>query len=558
MVFPEHGDTLSGIVDIYGTVFEDVALKNYNLSIYPGDADFTDYNQRIFGKTKNTSQPGFTNQKVHSWNTSLNPDGEYYIRFTATDSVGNKDVSCDVFTGGLCSRHVIKVTVDNDTDEPLSLSAGIESDFGEVACLDVEGSVNVDFYGSALGGTSPYTYSWDFGDSSGTSDLQNPSYQYDVAGSYEVMLTVTDDLGVIATSSEMIEIQNCENNVEYAWVTGDWSTCSVSCGGGTQTRDVYCTANGDMVEDSECINTVGEAPVNSQACNSQSCGSGTFSSSGSSGGGISPFSLANTQITMQCVNGKVNMDITWLTNYQSSSRVLYDTTSHAGVLGLAPNYGYSNSTTLDSSQVTGHSISINGLEPNTFYYFRPVSIYNSNEVVGEEKPLTQTLSCEGDVNEVIVLGEEGAPDLTLSHKSLESFVNPGAKNVQFELIVKNNGDLTSYNTVLTKELPAGLSYSGIGGAYWTWHLGDILPGESKIIKVGVDVLDDIKAGDYKSEATVISDNNDEVIAVADLEVRLISVLAETGFSAIEFGAMISLLFVALGLRRVLKSKLASI
>jgi uncharacterized membrane protein len=261
---------------------------------------------------------------------------------------------------------------------------------------------------------------------------------------------------------------------------------------------------------------------------------------------------------MQCVDGKVNMDITWLTNYQSSSRVVYDTASHAGVLGLAPNYGYASSTTLDSNTVTGHSVSINGLESNTFYYFRPISIYNSNEVVGEEKPLTKTLSCEGDINEIIVLGEEGAPDLTLSHKSLEEFVNPGAKNVQFELIVTNNGDLTSYNTVLTKELPDGFNYAGIGGAHWTWHLGDILPGESKVVKVGVNVSGDAKAGNYKSEASVTSDNNEEVVATADLEVRLIAVLAETGFSAIEFGAMLSLLFVALGLKKVLKSKLASI
>ncbi len=29
----------------------------------------------------------------------------------------------------------------------------------------------------------------------------------------------------------------------YSWWTGDWSNCSVSCGGGTQTRSVVCVRN---------------------------------------------------------------------------------------------------------------------------------------------------------------------------------------------------------------------------------------------------------------------------------------------------------------------------
>ena len=49
----------------------------------------------------------------------------------------------------------------------------------------------VDFTGSASGGTEPYKYSWDFGDSESSSE-QNPLHTYSIASDYTVTLTVTD------------------------------------------------------------------------------------------------------------------------------------------------------------------------------------------------------------------------------------------------------------------------------------------------------------------------------------------------------------------------------
>lgn len=54
----------------------------------------------------------------------------------------------------------------------------------------------------------------------------------------------------------------------YSWSVGAWSACSVSCGGGTQSRVVTCVRNdGKTVEDSLC----GSKPVTSQVCNAQAC-----------------------------------------------------------------------------------------------------------------------------------------------------------------------------------------------------------------------------------------------------------------------------------------------
>jgi PKD repeat protein len=53
------------------------------------------------------------------------------------------------------------------------------------------------FTSTTTGGDGNYTYAWDFGDASGTSMQQNPTYSYATAGTYTVTLTVTD--GALAT-----------------------------------------------------------------------------------------------------------------------------------------------------------------------------------------------------------------------------------------------------------------------------------------------------------------------------------------------------------------------
>jgi PKD repeat protein len=66
--------------------------------------------------------------------------------------------------------------------------------------------LNVSFAGSATGGTAPYSYSWNFGDGSAASTLQNPSHTYNSACTCTATLTVTDSSAPVKTATSNVTI----------------------------------------------------------------------------------------------------------------------------------------------------------------------------------------------------------------------------------------------------------------------------------------------------------------------------------------------------------------
>ena len=80
----------------------------------------------------------------------------------------------------------------------------------EITSSDREGvaPASFDFEANVTGGTVPYTYSWDFGDGSVESeDDETISHTFDVAGTYNVDLTVTDSTGRTVSDSILITVE---------------------------------------------------------------------------------------------------------------------------------------------------------------------------------------------------------------------------------------------------------------------------------------------------------------------------------------------------------------
>jgi hypothetical protein len=75
------------------------------------------------------------------------------------------------------------------------------------------------FYGEVAGGFPPYSYEWDFGDGT-TSTEGTPTQAYKADGSYTVSLTVTDDRGNTDT----------ETRTDYINVLPGWSAGSIASG----------------------------------------------------------------------------------------------------------------------------------------------------------------------------------------------------------------------------------------------------------------------------------------------------------------------------------------
>ncbi|MEW5805640.1 MAG: peptidoglycan-binding protein [Patescibacteria group bacterium] len=82
--------------------------------------------------------------------------------------------------------------------------------------------------------------------------------------------------------------------------------------------------------------------------------------------------------------------VRWETDHPATSRVIYDTVSHE-TLTEWPNYGYAFSTPeIDiDSKVTSHLVTVDGLAPDTTYYYRTVSV-GSPVSVGDEQTTTTT------------------------------------------------------------------------------------------------------------------------------------------------------------------------
>jgi len=72
--------------------------------------------------------------------------------------------------------------------------------------LEAVAPATLEFEANVIGGTEPYSYSWDFGDGSEESNEETVEHTFEEAGRYNVALTITDAEGRTASDTDTITI----------------------------------------------------------------------------------------------------------------------------------------------------------------------------------------------------------------------------------------------------------------------------------------------------------------------------------------------------------------
>ena len=138
----------------------------------------------------------------YSWNfgdgsaasTVQNPSHSYTSACTCTATLTVTDSSAPVKT----ATSNVTITV-SAVGNPLAATASGTPTSGQTP-------LNVAFTGTATGGNPAYGYSWNFGDGSAASTLQNPSHSYTSACTCTATLTVTDSSAPVKTATSNVTI----------------------------------------------------------------------------------------------------------------------------------------------------------------------------------------------------------------------------------------------------------------------------------------------------------------------------------------------------------------
>jgi hypothetical protein len=174
-------------------------------------------------------------------------------------------------------------------------------------------------------------------------------------------------------------IDGVQTEVPSGYTESGGICTETSGGGGTELTDMCSNIEGVQTEVPQGMTAV-------EGICTETSGGGTeqsiSTSGGGGGGGGSSYQLIISNERMEASSDDTSVTITWDTNHQASSRVVYDTTSHP-YIGSPDMYGYAFTTTEDSTLVSHHTVVISGLTPGTNYYFRPVS-HGSPETTGIE------------------------------------------------------------------------------------------------------------------------------------------------------------------------------
>jgi|GEM_PF-1926962 PKD repeat protein len=136
--------------------------------------------------------------------------GPYTFAWTFGDGGTSTDQNPDytyVSTGTYSAYVVVTDSLNaTGTSAVLEVSIGPFEAFASATPTYGNAPLTVAFTGSSTGGDSPVvSYAWTFGDG-GSSSAQNPSHTYAAAGTYAVLLTVTNASGATATAAAVVTV----------------------------------------------------------------------------------------------------------------------------------------------------------------------------------------------------------------------------------------------------------------------------------------------------------------------------------------------------------------
>ena len=142
----------------------------------------------------------------------------YTIRWDFGDGISDEENDDDVeHTFETDDTYTVSVLVTDSTGRtasdsiPISVEPPPPLTSVEIIPIDTEGfaPATFEFEANVTGGTEPYTYSWDFGDGSVEIDVDDETMEhtFDIAGTYNVDLTVTDSTGRSVADSILITVE---------------------------------------------------------------------------------------------------------------------------------------------------------------------------------------------------------------------------------------------------------------------------------------------------------------------------------------------------------------